>query len=149
MQKILFLTLLTVISIQGQDWEGSYTVNNQCTASLCCCPTGTVTISVPSANNLNFALTVSGTRCNGATSLSETISTPTGYTTSLYTSSSSVNDLDFRLSQNDQLILVIFDRLPQCKSLLVFNNGYRFEIQSGKKWSILLFAVIVRMYCSF
>ena len=92
MQSIIVLFLLfSVIAVaKSQTWTGTYSAaGSTCSTSACCCFSGTMTISQSSSSTLLVTSGLSGV-CSGSSSTSFSVSTPSGYTTTISLGSSSL-----------------------------------------------------------
>jgi hypothetical protein len=82
MQKILLFILLTVSSVQSQNWTGIFNIENECNQTHCCCLLGPAYLDQPDPTKLDIKSPVSGFYFQSATVIDATIDYPTGFTTS-------------------------------------------------------------------
>ena len=150
---ILFIPLF-IVSVQAQNWLGTYTPDNACSLiTTCCCVSGQVVVSNVSTGFYGFTTGLSGSACGGMSSYMTNLSTPTGYTTtiSIPVTISGITialPLSFALSADSLSINVTNQLTPTCRGTLTKSTSSTggtstssFAIHQSQ-WNIVLLFVM-------
>ncbi|CAF0828225.1 unnamed protein product [Adineta ricciae] len=137
----LFLFLASMLGlVQSQTWAGTYTTDNTCPTSSCCCLSGQVVVASASANTYSVNSPVSGV-CSGATTYSGTLYT-SGFAGWMIVIS---GNNTVTLSSDSKVITVINWSNPLCSGLGTKSAGDRLDVNIFK----LLILSVISMMMSF
>ena len=110
MWTFLLLIILPHIAL-GQTWTGTYKWNGTCDTSICCCGSGTMTVT--SSGSSLFFTTGASWAC-GASTLSWSVNNPYSYT---FTRTFGGQSTVYTLSGNSQTMTVSNPTLSQCTDI--------------------------------
>ena len=137
----LFLLLTSTLGlVQSQTWSGSYTTDNTCATSSCCCLSGQVVVASASGNTYSVNSPVTGV-CGSATTYSGTLYT-SGFSGWMIVTS---GNNTVTLSSDSKVITVINVNSPLCSGLGTKNGVDRLDVNILK----LLILSLISMMMSF